>query len=64
MSEKSEKKIAQTEEPKPIVFKCQFCGENKPLNDLQIMRQYYPVLSACRECAKGPKTQAAQTTES
>jgi transcription elongation factor Elf1 len=63
MSEKSEKKTAQTEEPKPITFKCQFCGENKPLADLQIMRQYYPVLSACKDCAKGPITETDKTSK-
>jgi transcription elongation factor Elf1 len=60
MSEKSEKKTAQTEQPKPIMFKCQFCGESKPLADLMIMRQYYPIISSCKECAKGPKTEAVQ----
>ncbi len=63
MSEKSVKKVTQVEEPKPIMFKCQFCGENKPLNDLQIMRQFYPVLSACKDCAKGPITKSFETSE-
>jgi hypothetical protein len=60
MPEKSEKKTAQAEQPKEITFKCQFCGEIKPLADLIIMRQYYPVMSACKECAKGPKFEAVQ----
>jgi transcription elongation factor Elf1 len=60
MPEKSEKKIVQTEQPKTVMFKCQFCGESKPLDDLLMMRQYYPVLTACKECAKGPKVEAVQ----
>jgi hypothetical protein len=63
MPEKSEKKTAQTEQPKSIMFKCQFCGENKPLADLLMMRQYYPILAACKECAKGPKAEAVQESE-
>jgi hypothetical protein len=58
MPEKSEKKTVQAEQPKAITFKCQFCGENKPLADLLMMRQYYPILSACKDCAKGPKVES------
>ena len=61
MSDKSGKKVTPVEEPRAIMFKCQFCGESKPLKDLQIMRQYYPVLSACKECAKGVKVEADKT---
>lgn len=58
MSDKSGKKPIQTEKPKRIMFKCQFCGENKPLLDLIMLRQYYPVISACKDCAKGPRVKA------
>lgn len=63
MSEKSEKKSVQIEQPKTIMFKCQFCGQDKPLDDLLMMRQYYPVLSACKECAKGPQVEAVQESK-
>jgi hypothetical protein len=58
MSEKSEKKTVQVEPPKPIMFKCQFCEETKPMEELVILRQYYPILSCCRDCAKGPRTES------
>lgn len=63
MSEKSEKKTAQVEPPKTIMFKCKFCGEDKPLDELVILRQYYPILSCCKECSKGPTTQAVPESE-
>ncbi len=58
MSEKSEKKTVQVEPPKTIMFKCQFCGESKPMDELVILRHYYPILSSCKECAKGPITES------
>jgi len=64
MSEKSEKKTVQPEQLQPIMFKCQFCGESKPLADLIMMRQYYPVIAACKDCANGPKVKPVQDSQS
>jgi hypothetical protein len=33
-------------------FRCRFCGEDKPLSDLVMIRHYYPPLAACRDCFK------------
>jgi transcription elongation factor Elf1 len=55
MSGKTDKKAVETIKDKEIVFKCKYCGETKPLSDLVVMRQYYPQLSACKNCAMGPK---------
>jgi hypothetical protein len=63
MSDKSEKKTVESEESKAIMFTCKLCGESKPLDDLVILRQYYPVLSSCRECSKGPKVEAVQDSQ-
>jgi len=44
----------KTPEPKkPLVFKCRFCGEVKPLNEFTMIRHYYPHMSACKSCALG-----------
>ncbi len=63
MSDKSEKKTTQPESAKTLMFTCKICGESKPLDDLVILRQYYPVLSSCRECSKGPKVEAVQNSQ-
>jgi hypothetical protein len=38
---------------KEVTFKCKFCGQTKPLGELVLLRQYFPQLSSCKECAKG-----------
>jgi len=53
MTETTENKNTQAEKTKEIVFKCQFCGETKTISELMIMRQYYPQLSSCKDCARG-----------
>jgi hypothetical protein len=63
MPEKSEKKTVQTEQPKEIMFKCQFCLEKKPLSELVMMRQYYPVLTACKTCARKPQVKETKDSE-
>ena len=35
-----------------IKFKCNLCGKTKPLDELVVMRRYYPQLTACKECAR------------
>ena len=59
MPEKSVKSNVIVEQPKLIMFKCKFCGESKPLDEMVILRYYYPILAACKECAKGPRAEAA-----
>jgi hypothetical protein len=51
MSDKTEKKGQEPVQAREIVFKCQFCGETKPLVDLVVMRQYFPQKSSCKTCA-------------
>jgi ribosomal protein L32 len=52
MPEKSGKKAVAKNSEKQILFKCKFCGEMKLLNDMIVMRQYFPQISVCRDCAK------------
>lgn len=51
MSGKLENKGAETIS-KEIFFKCKFCGQSKPFAELVVLRQYFPQLSSCKECAK------------
>jgi hypothetical protein len=44
--------IAAKPESAEIVFKCRFCGENKALSELVMIRHYYPPLAACGDCFK------------
>lgn len=38
--------------PKEIAFKCRFCGEQKPLDDMNVLRRFFPPLVACRACER------------
>jgi hypothetical protein len=38
--------------PKEITFRCRFCGESKPLDDMRTLTRFFPLLVACRECEK------------
>ena len=53
MAAKSEK-IAQVK-PADITFTCKFCGQSKPLQDLIVIKHFYPQMSACKECAQAKK---------
>jgi hypothetical protein len=52
MAAKPEKTIVTAPVVKPIFFTCKFCGETNPLQDLVVIRRFYPQLSACKECAR------------
>ena len=55
MPEKAEKKSIDSSPDKEIVFTCKFCGETRPLRDLIVMRQFYPPIAACRDCARAAR---------
>ena len=55
MAAKAEKTTPVVVQLKPIVFKCKFCGETKPLDDLIVIRRFYPQLTACSECARSKR---------
>jgi transcription elongation factor Elf1 len=55
MAAKAEKIIVVAPPVKPIFFTCKFCGESKPLQDLIVIRRFYPQLTACKECARNKR---------
>jgi transcription elongation factor Elf1 len=55
MAAKAEKFIPAVVQLKPIFFTCKFCGESKPLQDLIVIRRFYPQLTACSECARSKR---------
>ncbi len=62
MPEKTKKKVTDTAKTEKTakgeetVFVCKFCGETKPLSELVVLRQYYPLISCCKKCAKTTKS--------
>ncbi len=55
MAGKTEKKVVEVVPEKVVMFKCKFCGEEKPLSELVVMRQYYPQIAACKPCSIGTR---------
>jgi hypothetical protein len=51
MPDKVEIKNTGSEKYPVVYFKCKFCGETKPLDELVILRQFYPQISVCKECS-------------
>jgi len=35
-----------------ITFRCKFCGEEKPLDEMRTLTRFFPPLLACRECER------------
>jgi hypothetical protein len=62
MAAKPEKYVPPLVETKPIFFTCKFCGETKPLEELTIIRRYYPQLTACSECARNKNSEETAAT--
>lgn len=55
VKEAPKEKAKETPREKEVVFICKFCGEAKPLSDLIMLRNLYPQVSCCRECARTTK---------
>ena len=51
MADKSEVKKTGSDKNPIVNFKCKFCGESKPLEELVILRQYFPQISVCKACS-------------
>ena len=41
-----------TKESREISFKCRFCGQTKPLDEIRIVNRFFPLIIACRDCEK------------
>ena len=39
-------------EAKEITFECKFCGRSKPLDEMAVIKGYFPPIVACRDCEK------------
>jgi len=39
-------------DPKEVTFKCKYCGETKPLDDMRTLTRFFPPVVVCRECEK------------
>jgi hypothetical protein len=52
MPDKVENKTSGSEKNTIVYFKCKYCGETKPLDELTVLRQFYPQISVCKDCSK------------
>ncbi len=54
--EKSKEKTADKARKKEITFVCKFCEQARPLSDMVVLRNYYPQVTSCKDCAKDKKS--------
>ncbi len=45
-------KKGQQPKVKETTFKCKFCGESKPLEEIVVLTRFFPPLIVCRDCEK------------
>jgi len=38
--------------PREITFTCKFCDEQKPIEEFEVARRFFPPLPVCRDCRK------------
>ena len=43
---------SETNKTKGITFKCKFCGETKPFDEMRTLTRFFPPIVACRDCEK------------
>ncbi len=55
IKEAPKEKVKETPREKEVVFICKFCGTKKPLSDMVMLRNLYPQVACCRECARNTK---------
>jgi hypothetical protein len=51
MPEKVDLKNTEPEKNPTVYFKCKYCGETKPLEELVVLRQFFPQISICQACS-------------
>ncbi len=37
---------------KEVTFKCKFCEESKPLDEMVVLTRFFPTVVSCRDCEK------------
>ncbi len=53
MAAKAEKQEGQgAPESEKTTFKCPFCQEPKPLDEMRMLTRFFPIMLACRDCEK------------
>ena len=48
--------VKEAPKEKEIMFVCKFCGQTKPLSEMIMIRNLYPQLASCKECARVTKS--------
>jgi hypothetical protein len=48
----SEREQSEAKELREITFKCKFCEQNKPLDEMRTLTRFFPWAVACQDCAK------------
>ena len=38
--------------PGKIIFRCQSCGKYKNLEEMKVIKRFFPMLVVCQECEK------------
>lgn len=39
-------------EPGAVIFRCQRCGKERPLEEMRTVTRFFPLMVVCRECEK------------
>ncbi|MFC1955169.1 hypothetical protein ACFLWZ_01295 [Chloroflexota bacterium] len=48
--EETKEKKSRTHKTKDTTFRCTFCDQIKPLDNMKIITRFFPPLVVCREC--------------
>ncbi len=56
VTEKSTEKATDKAKKKEITFVCKFCEQTRPLSDMVVLRNFYPQVTSCKDCAKDKKS--------
>ena len=46
------KEQPETKETREVTFKCKFCGNTKPLDEMRVLTRFFPPIVVCPECEK------------
>ncbi len=52
MTKSEVKKKGKEEGTKKITFRCRFCEQDKPLDEMRFLNRFFPPLVACQACEK------------
>lgn len=48
----SEGKKLEDRRDNKLTFKCRFCQQSRPVEDMVLITRFFPPMVACRECEK------------